>query len=391
MVPLAHVPAGGQAPPYLHGGDAREAGQKPKGRRVQDNFVNRVVDACGGAVCRVETEQSIKVPDIQDDDLFAFFFGVRPENGRKERKVRGHGSGFCVDGQNGIILTNAHVVQGADRVSVTFGEGSAPLECEVLETDEVIDLAALRVRERLKSQLPFVRLGSSDSAKTGDWAIALGSPLGLRNTCTLGIISSLDRSTGETGFDWMRHQLLQTDAAVNQGNSGGPLLNEIGEVIGMISMRARNGEGIGFATPVDTISQALPALMKQQKVPHSYMGLKLRAESPDGESRAKSAAFVELVLPGSPAVQAGFQPEDQIVEAGGQGVRHFADVQRLVRSSKVGGKLQFKVKRGGKSVTLSVQLDDVKNLQKQAAAAGRRAPNDQGGGHGRILVIPRSK
>merc|ERR1712203_545461 len=127
-------------------------------------------------------------------------------------------------------------------------------------------------------------LGDSESVRTGDWAVVLGNPLGLQNTCTLGIVSSLDRSTGETGFDWMRHPLLQTDAAVNQGNSGGPLLNEIGEVIGMISMRAMFGEGIGFATPVDTISKALPALMKQQKVPHSYMGLKLRAESSDGES-----------------------------------------------------------------------------------------------------------
>merc|ERR1740121_980103 len=278
MVPLANVPTG-NAPPYLHGGDAREAGHKPKGRRVQDNFVNKVVDSCGGAVCRVETEQSVKVPDIEDADLFAFFFGVRPEKGKKERKVRGHGSGFCIDGQNGIILTNAHVVHDSDKVSVTFGEGSTPLECEVLETDEVIDLAALRVRDRMKSQLTSVRLGSSESLKTGDWAIALGSPLGLRNTCTLGIVSSLDRSTGETGFDWMRHPLLQTDAAVNQGNSGGPLLSENGEVIGVISMRALHGEGIGFAIPADSIRSALPSLLQKKKVPRSYLGIKMSAGS----------------------------------------------------------------------------------------------------------------
>merc|ERR1712151_700034 len=105
--------------------------------------------------------------------------------------------------------------------------------------------------------------------------MGLGNPLGLQNTCTLGIISSLDRSTGETGFDWMRHPLLQTDAAVNQGNSGGPLLSENGEVIGVISMRALHGEGIGFAIPADSIRSALPSLVQRKKVPRAYLGIQM--------------------------------------------------------------------------------------------------------------------
>merc|ERR1719453_2757914 len=148
------------------------------------------------------------------------------------------------------------------------------MEAEVLESDEVFDVAALRVRGLGGKTMPSLPLGSSESCKTGDWAIVLGNPLGLNNTCTLGIISSMDRSSGETGFDWMRHPLLQTDAAVNQGNSGGPLLNEAGQVIGIISIRAMFGEGIGFAIPIDSIRSALRDILHRRKVPRAYLGLK---------------------------------------------------------------------------------------------------------------------
>eukprot|EP00929_Paragymnodinium_shiwhaense_P059775 TRINITY_DN29915_c0_g1_i1.p1 TRINITY_DN29915_c0_g1~~TRINITY_DN29915_c0_g1_i1.p1 ORF type:complete len:472 (-),score=76.90 TRINITY_DN29915_c0_g1_i1:89-1504(-) len=391
--PLAAVPdsgvygVGGVGGASSHGfGPPPEAKAVP--RQVKDNFVNKVVDHCGPAVVRVETEQKVEA-SFDNADIFSFFFGFKPER-KQERRVRGHGSGFCIDGNTGLILTNAHVVQGADRITALFSGRREPLECEVLETDEVIDVACIRVRERLKSPLPAMPLGYSESVRTGDWAIVLGNPLGLQNTCTLGIVSSLDRSTGETGFDWMRHPLLQTDAAVNQGNSGGPMLNELGEVVGMISMRALFGEGIGFAVPVSSIRAALPDLSRKKKVPRGYLGLKLSSSSPlsDDSSRGGGCkgAFVQVVLPRSPAKEAGFEVGDHIVEVNGRRITHFDEVQVLVRSTPIGGKLSFKVRGNGgeaKSRTLSVEAADIRKLREGAQAKG----TPQGAGH-RMFILP---
>jgi len=385
MQPLAHVPTSGPSfsPGLLLAADdpAKAAFKAP--RQVKDNFVNRVVERCGPAVVRVETEQKLEMPGIDNSDIFSFFFGIKPEHApRQERRVMGHGSGFCVDGAAGVILTNAHVVQGADRITVSFTGRGAPIECEVLETDEVIDLAAIRVKERQKTPLPQMTLGSSDCVRTGDWAIVLGNPLGLQNTCTLGIISSLDRSTGETGFDWMRHPLLQTDAAVNQGNSGGPMFNELGEVIGMISMRALFGEGIGFAIPIDSIRSALPSLLSKKKVPRAYIGLKMTG-APESKRR-RDGAFVEVVLPKSPAEAVGFEVDDEIVEVEGQKVRHFDQVQATVRNAKVGARITFKVHREGQTLTLVAQAADIRQLREGAEARGHRPGPRQ---H-RVVIVP---
>lgn len=360
------------------------AGMAPsKGRQVGNNFINHVVEQCGPAVVRVETEQKVELPEIDNADIFSFFFGQRPDSRIREKRVHGHGSGFCIDGTTGIVLTNAHVVQGADRVTVSFAGRGAPLECDVMETDEVIDVAVLKVKELPKGPLPMMPLGASETVRTGDWAVVLGNPFGLNNTCTLGIVSSLDRSTGETGFDWMRHPLLQTDAAVNQGNSGGPMLNEIGEVIGMISMRALFGEGIGFAVPAASIRSALPSLLHRKKVPRAYIGLKMSATQSDSDKTKREGALVEMVLPRSPAQAAGFETEDRILELNGKKVRHFDEVQAIVRTAQVGSKLSFKVKRDGETRSITVEAADVRKLRENREDALNRS-----GPRHRVIIVP---
>eukprot|EP00929_Paragymnodinium_shiwhaense_P008173 TRINITY_DN112117_c0_g1_i1.p1 TRINITY_DN112117_c0_g1~~TRINITY_DN112117_c0_g1_i1.p1 ORF type:complete len:459 (-),score=51.98 TRINITY_DN112117_c0_g1_i1:104-1480(-) len=367
---LAHLSPSPKHSAYRHGLLGEEAfrprSEPPKGRRVRDNFVNIVVDKCGRAVVRVNVEQQVNV----EGDHFALILGFGGRSPR-ERKVEGHGSGFCIEGEKGIILTNAHVVQGASKVSVTFsGDGeTVALDCEVLEVDEVIDLAALRVMKDFRGRrLPEITLGHSSDVKAGDWAIALGNPLGLTNTCTLGIVSSLDRSTGETGFDWMRQPLIQTDAAVNQGNSGGPLLNELGEVIGMVGMRAMFGEGIGFATPADTIRAALPDLLVRRKVPRAYLGIRMSDD-------VRAGVCVDAIVPRSPAEKAGLRPGDELLEANGQRLRRFLDVQKIVRRLEVGAKVRLKFRRGDDRCEEVVVAGDVKKLSERnekSISRGRR-------------------
>mmetsp|Transcript_29902 Transcript_29902/g.95348 ORF Transcript_29902/g.95348 Transcript_29902/m.95348 type:complete len:450 (-) Transcript_29902:152-1501(-) len=335
-----------------------------QGRRVHDNFVNKAVERCGPAVVRIDTERRRPQAEL-DADVFSFFFGVKPD--QSERKVEGHGTGFCVE-PSGIILTNAHVVQGQDRVFVTFPDGTR-FEAGVLGTDEVIDLAALQVAPRGKP-LPHVRLGSSAGLRVGDWAIACGNPLGLNNSCTLGIISSLDRSTGETGWDWMRHPLIQTDAAVNQGNSGGPLLNELGEVVGIVSMRALFGEGIAFAIPVDSVALCLESLLRRRGVPHAYLGMKL-APAPAGAR----GALAQMVLHGTPADLAGVREGDTIEEVDGQPLKRAEHLQRAVHRMAPGQSTTLKIRRDGKSSRVTVTAGDVKQLKelKERAAEKRGA------------------
>mmetsp|Transcript_24345 Transcript_24345/g.72558 ORF Transcript_24345/g.72558 Transcript_24345/m.72558 type:complete len:460 (+) Transcript_24345:3-1382(+) len=340
------------------------------GRSVQENFVNKVVARCGPAVVRVDTERQRPAHTQLEAEIFSFFFGVRPDQSPADRKVEGHGSGFCVE-PSGIILTNAHVVQGQERIFVTFPDGLR-LEAVVLGADEVIDLAALQVAPQGRT-LPCIPLGSSDGLRVGDWAIACGNPFGLNNSCTLGIISSLDRSTGEAGWDWMRHPLLQTDAAVNQGNSGGPLLNENGEVIGVVSMRALFGEGIAFAIPIDSIKRCLHPLLRRKDVPHAYLGMKL-GPAPEG----KRGVAVQMVLDGTPADKAGLQRGDTVEEMNGQSLRSTEDLQRVVRKMSPGDSAELKVRRDGKSSKVPLVAGNVKKLKELKEQARERRAGQKG-------------
>ena len=195
--------------------------QPDNSNRTHTSFVNAAVARTGSAVVRIDTERTVvsRAEPFFEDPFFREFFGDRFRfEVPRERQLRGQGSGFITD-KTGIILTNAHVVSKADKVTVTLKDGRE-FEGQVTGTDEVTDLAVVKIQPQ-GQDLPVAPLGSSSEVQVGDWAIAVGNPVGLNNTVTLGIISTLSRSSAQVGIPDKRVDFLQTDAAINPGNSGG--------------------------------------------------------------------------------------------------------------------------------------------------------------------------
>ena len=213
------------------------------------NFIADAVEKVGPAVVRIDASRTVRrrMPDAMENPLFRRFFGDEIPRSLDERIEQGTGSGFVLR-DDGQIITNAHVVDGADTVNVTLKDGRT-FAGRVVGTDTVTDIAAIKIDAE---QLPTVSLGRSDVLTPGQWAIAIGNPLGLDNTVTAGIISALDRSSSQIGISNKRVQFIQTDAAINPGNSGGPLLNDRGEVIGINTAIRANAQGLGFAIPIET-------------------------------------------------------------------------------------------------------------------------------------------
>ena len=261
------------------------------------------------------------------------------------------GSGFVVDEQ-GHIVTNDHVVQGATQYRVRFGAHGKPLVAKLLGTDPSADLAVLQVDPK-QADLQPLRLGASDRLRPGDLAIAIGSPFGLEGTVTSGIVSALGRTlTAPNGFSISN--AVQTDAAINPGNSGGPLLDAQGRVIGVNSQIQTNGgsdqnSGVGFAVPVDAIKRALPALEQGKSVQHAYLGVSTQAATEGG-------AQVNEVVANGPAAKAGLRQGDRILKVGDATIAEPDDVAAAVNARKPGDKVAVVVERGGNRRTLTVTL-----------------------------------
>jgi S1-C subfamily serine protease len=339
------------------------------------SFVAAAVNRVGPAVVRIDTDRTIatNAPDpFFDDPFFRGFFGedIFPRM-PKEYHQRGQGSGFIIDG-NGIILTNAHVVSGADTVTVTLKDGRT-FKGEVRGIDEPSDLAVVKIKGQ---NLPVAPLGNSSELNVGDWAIALGNPLGLDNTVTLGIVSTLNRSSSQVGIPDKRLDFIQTDAAINPGNSGGPLLNERGEVIGINTAIRADAQGIGFAIPIDKAKAIKDALAKGEKIPHPYIGIRMLSLSPEIAKQFNTdpnspitvpeinGVLVVQVAPNSPAAAAGLRRADAIVEINGQPVTTAEQLQKVVESSQIGQTLRFKVQRGGQTQQLSVRPGELQDAPR---------------------------
>ncbi|MDX2244783.1 MAG: HhoA/HhoB/HtrA family serine endopeptidase, partial [Leptolyngbyaceae cyanobacterium bins.302] len=245
------------------------------------SFVATAVTKVGPAVVRIDTERTVtrrsNTDPFLEDPFFRQFFGDDTFSRLpQQERLRGQGSGFIVD-RNGIILTNAHVVDKADRVTVTLKDGRV-FDGKVKGVDEVTDLAVVKVSGK---DLPIAAMGDSDVVQVGDWAIAVGNPLGLDNTVTLGIVSTLKRSSAQVGIPDKRLDFIQTDAAINPGNSGGPLLNAQGEVIGINTAIRADAMGIGFAIPINKAKEIETRLAKGETIAHPYIGVQMTSLTPE--------------------------------------------------------------------------------------------------------------
>jgi S1-C subfamily serine protease len=333
------------------------------------SFVTSAVNRVGSSVVRIDTERTItrRADPFFDDPGFRRFFGDEffPQM-PQERRLRGQGSGFIID-SSGIILTNAHVVDQADKVTVLLKDGRS-FEGKVQGADEVTDLAVVKIDGR---DLPVAPLGDSGQVSVGDWAIAVGNPLGLDNTVTLGIISTLQRSSSQVGIPDKRLDFIQTDAAINPGNSGGPLLNQQGEVIGINTAIRPDAMGIGFAIPINEAKTISTKLARGEKITHPYLGIRMATLTPQIAAENNSdpnssfmvpevnGVLVVQVLPNTAAASAGLRRGDVIVEIEGKPITTADQLQRTVENSGVNQVLQIKVRRGNQTNTLSVRTGEL--------------------------------
>lgn len=329
------------------------------------NFVVAAVQKVGPAVVRINAAKTVTDEGAtgSDDPILRRFFGSSPSAQPRQRTVRGTGSGFIIN-SSGQIITNAHVVDGADTVSVRLKDGRT-VEGKVLGEDPVTDVAVIKIEA---NNLPAVALGNSDVLQPGEAVIAIGNPLGLDNTVTAGIVSATDRSSSDVGVPDKRVGFIQTDAAINPGNSGGPLLNARGEVIGMNTAIISGAQGLGFAIPINTVQGIAQQLISSGKVEHPYLGVQMVTLTPEvkqqlniesqGQIRiaADQGILLIRVVSGSPADEVGLKEGDVIQTINNQPVKTTEEVQRLVERSTVGSQLQLTVQRDRTSRQVSVKL-----------------------------------
>lgn len=332
---------------------------------IQDtNFITQVVENVGPAVVRIDSSRTVtsRIPEVFNNPLFRDFFGADLPSEPQQRVERGTGSGFMLN-SNGEIMTNAHVVEGADTVNVILKDGRSFVG-KVVGTDPVTDVAVVKIQG---NNLPAVTLGNSEQLKPGEWAIAIGNPLGLDNTVTTGIISATGRSSSQVGVPDKRVNFIQTDAAINPGNSGGPLLNASGQVIGMNTAIIRGTQGLGFAIPINTAQRIAQQLIATGQVQHPYLGIQMVTLTPELRQNINNnpqaglrvdednGILIAKVMPNSPAAQAGLRAGDVIHKVNGQPVKNAEDIQKSVEDSQVGSNLQFELRRNQTQMNVAVK------------------------------------
>jgi|UniRef100_A0A7V6DQH9 serine protease Do len=300
-------------------------------------------------------------------DFFNHFFQDMPRNQQQMPRIQGAGSGVIIS-TDGYVLTNNHVIEGAKEVTVTLSDHQE-YKARIVGRDPKTDLAVLKIEG--KGPFPAATLGDSDNLKVGDWVIAIGNPFGLNNTVTSGIVSAKGRVIGAGPYD----NFIQTDASINPGNSGGPLFNMQGEVVGINTAIISQGQGIGFAIPVNTVKPLVPQLETKGSVTRGYLGVTIQSITPALAKALKlqdqKGALVADVTPNSPAAKAGVQRGDVIVAYNGKEIVDNHDLPALVAGTPVGEESTVTVLRNGQKMQLAIKVAE---LPSDRTAANATAP-----------------
>lgn len=324
---------------------------------VMETAFQEVFEKVSPSVVSIATERIVNIQrhPFMGDPFFEHFFGRRPGFGAPLRqKQTGLGSGIILNA-DGYILTNHHVIKDMDKLTVKL-KNQKTFEATLVGSDEVMDIALLKINAPKSAIQPAI-LGDSDKVRVGNWAIAIGAPLGFEQSFTVGVVSAVQRG----GIDNTGLSYIQTDAAINQGNSGGPLLNINGEVIGinrMIASQSGGSVGIGFAIPINEAKKVAEELKDHGKVVRPWIGVGLDNISEEDMQelglKSTDGALIRQIIQGSPADKAGLRVMDVIISIGGKDVKNPQDLIDFIRKSQIGKRLELRIIRDKSEIKTSI-------------------------------------
>jgi serine protease Do len=356
--------------------EAGFASQRPvQTLRDFNNAIVEIANNTNPAVVTVTTEQVVRFRQL---DPFSMFFG---EFGGQERERirRGLGSGVIVS-EDGVILTNYHVIEDAEEITVRFYEGEE-VKAEVVGSDPMMDIAVLRVDRK---DLPILEMGNSDNLQVGELVLAVGSPLeeSLAHSVSMGIVSAKGRSIGIYSNVAGYENFIQTDAAINPGNSGGALVNMDGELIGInsaIASRSGGNQGIGFAIPVNMVRQAMESILESGRVVRGFLGISWGGDVDQTMAKALKldvnyGVIVGTVTEGGPAAKAGLRAEDVLIRLNGEPIRNWALFRTTIASTRPGEKVEIEYVRNGKKQTTTITLGE---MEPETTAAVEPSARDE--------------
>ena len=324
---------------------------------LDSDTIADIAEKVSNSVANIDCSHEVKEEEIKKKSLNLGGVGLHIPEIIPEPEASG-GSGIIIK-EDGYILTNYHVVKAANKITITL-KNEKKYNGKLIAHDSYSDVAIIKIDAK---GLTTAKFGETKSLRPGDWVLAIGSPLGLEHTVTLGIISALSRHVGVTfGSAQGAFKYLQTDAAINPGNSGGPLVNLQGEVIGINTfIIGRNAQNLNFAIPADYVKSVADNLIAHGSIQHPYLGIKmanleetqLKAE---GLSKDTKGVYVVEVVPGSPAQISGIEPGDILQKVDGVDILEPTKIAEIVRNKKIGDKLHMRILRGGKAKTISVKV-----------------------------------
>ncbi|MET1411555.1 DegQ family serine endoprotease [Roseibium sp. HPY-6] len=348
---------------------------------LAENLADAVVNISTAQT--VQGRRSVPMPQVPDGSPFQEFFEEffnrqNRDNGQAPRRVQSLGSGFVIDGTEGIIITNNHVIEGADEITANFNDGTK-LRAEIIGTDEKTDLAVLKVEP--ETPLKAVDFGNSESIRVGDWVMAIGNPFGLGGTVTVGIVSARNRDINSGPYD----NFIQTDASINRGNSGGPLFDMQGNVIGIntaIISPSGGSIGIGFAIPAKTAMRVIDQLREFGETRRGWLGVRIQEVTDEiAESLAMNEAMGALVAgvtENGPAAKAKIEAGDVILKFDGNDVEEMRELPRMVAETAIGKEVEVVVLRKGDEVTINVILERLEeNTPTEASVQADEQPEEE--------------